>query len=974
MVTDPSPQVSADQIEEWLDAILFFSEGQIELRATHVDATENTPGTAYSRRYKRSELRHLAREAFHLSGRAEALYFALNPVSEHVERSARDEDIARRCLLLIDCDPTRDAEAKRLAGDGAKLSSSDEEKSHSIQLASDIGDYLRRSAWPAPIRGDSSNGSHLLPAIDLPNDRESRDLIKQVLQALAHRFDTAYATIDTTVYNASRICKLYGTLSRKGTASEERPHRMSHVLEIPPDFGQVVVSREMLEAVAATLPRSVKPIPSPPPPLPINPTTGSQGGKWSTEDRAIAYLTRCPGAISGRKGHNRAFKMACKIGLEFELPPDVTFRLLWDHWNPTCEPPWTEKELRRKVDEAFKNGTHRGRLRKADGAQDVGTRPQPPARALPVEHDAPDVKRPEIVIQTNEVLVNDKAVQALASDPSIFQRACTLVVIRRDRKKNPFVERIEQSPWISSIPRATLRERMSQVARWTRLRPVANSDEPEHVPIHPPDWAVAAVESRGLWPGIRHLESIVEAPVLLSDGSILDTPGHDERSGICYEPNCEFPPILERIDRSDAQRAADELLAVVADFPFASIGDDGGAGHRAAFLASLLTLFARYAINGPCPLFLVVANVSGAGKSKLCDYVSILATGRDAPRTSCPENDEEMRKQILSIAIEGDQLVLIDNVKTGAALGGAALDAVLTATTVKGRILGKSEMTRDIPCYTVWYATGNNLSLKGDLLRRVVPCRLDSKEERPEERKNFRVAGDLLEHVKTNRGRLVVAALTILRGYFLAGRPQADLVAMDYAAWSRVVRQSVFWATGVDPCSTRLELVAEDPETNRLRAIVTGWSELPRGKVGITTADAVKYLKDESDSEQYATVRNAVREWSRDGEIPTPQSIGKRLSAIKDRVINGFAMKSEVYQGTQKWRVVEAQVVQSGGSGGSGGSVFNYSGESPQKEKDVEVSLGQDAASDNIPTTPTTPTERDGDHLQIDDEVMTWIR
>ena len=158
----------------------------------------------------------------------------------------------------------------------------------------------------------------------------------------------------------------------------------------------------------------------------------------------------------------------------------------------------------------------------------------------------------------------------------------------------------------------------------------------------------------------------------------------------------------------------------------------------------LLTPLARFAIPGPCPLFLIDANAPGTGKSKLTDIVAILSTGRAMPRTTYPDNDEEMRKRISSIAIAGDRLMLLDNIASS--FGGSSLDAALTGTTWRDRILGRSEMTAELPLFTIWFATGNNVALKGDAIRRVVSCRLETREERPEERRDFAIQGDLLGH------------------------------------------------------------------------------------------------------------------------------------------------------------------------------------------------------------------------------------
>src|SRR5262249_4324478 len=163
----------------------------------------------------------------------------------------------------------------------------------------------------------------------------------------------------------------------------------------------------------------------------------------------------------------------------------------------------------------------------------------------------------------------------------------------------------------------------------------------------------------------------------------------------------------------DAVAARDVLFDVVRDFPFA------GKEDRAVWLAGLLTALARPAVAGPCPLFLFDANAPGTGKTILADTISIIVTRRPMSRTACPATEDELRKRITSVALAGDRLMLFDNV--AASFGGPSLDSALTGTTWRDRLLGRSRMTAELPLYTVWFATGNNVALKGDIRRRVVP-------------------------------------------------------------------------------------------------------------------------------------------------------------------------------------------------------------------------------------------------------------
>ena len=72
-----------------------------------------------------------------------------------------------------------------------------------------------------------------------------------------------------------------------------------------------------------------------------------------------------------------------------------------------------------------------------------------------------------------------------------------------------------------------------------------------------------------------------------------------------------------------------------------------------------------------------------------------------------------MAKTITAIALAGDQMILLDNIDPAIPLGWASLDAALTGTTWKQRLLGVSAMTSELPLFTVWFATGNNVSFRG---------------------------------------------------------------------------------------------------------------------------------------------------------------------------------------------------------------------------------------------------------------------
>ncbi len=166
------------------------------------------------------------------------------------DSSTSDGDILNRSWFLIDVDPVRPS----------GVSSSDDEHQAALDRAAEIAAALGEMGWPAPVTGDSGNGAHLLYRVDLPNDEKVTALIKAALIALDGLFSDAKASVDTAVFNASRIWKVYGTVARKGDNTESRPHRRSRLLSVPDRIG--IVTREQLAALAITDPATAAPAPS----------------------------------------------------------------------------------------------------------------------------------------------------------------------------------------------------------------------------------------------------------------------------------------------------------------------------------------------------------------------------------------------------------------------------------------------------------------------------------------------------------------------------------------------------------------------------------------------------------------------------------------------------------------------------------------------------------------------------------------
>jgi hypothetical protein len=88
-----------------------------------------------------------------------------------------------------------------------------------------------------------------------------------------------------------------------------------------------------------------RPEPAPERPTPTQPST-------DVEKRAVAYVDRMPPAIAGAGGHQATWAVAVTLAKGFSLSESATLRILLEHFNPRCEPPWSERELEHKARDA----------------------------------------------------------------------------------------------------------------------------------------------------------------------------------------------------------------------------------------------------------------------------------------------------------------------------------------------------------------------------------------------------------------------------------------------------------------------------------------------------------------------------------------------------------------------------------------------------------------------------------------------
>jgi len=471
----------------------------------------------------------------------------------------------------------------------------------------------------------------------------------------------------------------------------------------------------------------------------------------------------------------------------------------------------------------------------------------------------------------------DEAERALlGARVPVYQRGPELVrpvVLDRSTAEGG-VARARGATVIQPVTVAWLHDAMSRSARW-RFR-----DSKELRPDDPMEKHARTLLARaGQW-SFPVLRGIVTAPTLREDGSILQVPGYDAASGLIFEPGgATFPPVPESPTRNEAVAALAMLDPLLAEFPFV---DEAA---RSVVLSAVLSgLVGR--VLPAIPMHAFDAPAAGTGKSLLAETVGAIVLGHKPSAMNQGKEEAEDEKRLATALRAGDPVIWIDNVER--VITGDTICSILTQESVLLRILGKSEQVT-LPCNVLVMATGNNLTLGGDVTRRSLVCRLDAREERPD-RREFDFNPKIV--AAERRAELVVAGLTVLRAYISAGRPGRLAPVGSFERWSEWVREALVWCGRGDPDETRTAVLDDDPRRAELVEVLEAWRAAWGD--GELTVSEVRVADELRDLLIEVTGRPT---WN-------GRSIGKWLKRQVDRVAAGLVLRRAGSRGgVARWRV-----------------------------------------------------------------------
>ena len=495
------------------------------------------------------------------------------------------------------------------------------------------------------------------------------------------------------------------------------------------------------------------------------------------------------------------------------------------------------------------------------------------AAAAPYEVSPPtqgeDIEgRPEIVTNDRELHeLAEASVEALhllnerEATPQIFMQGPNIVRVFTCTDGRGLIQRVG--------PEA-LTGYLSQAASYVKLM--------QHGPrrVFPPrEIATYIVKTKALhtFPELRGLTGV---PTLRPDGTVLDTAGYDQATGLVYRPmnGLTVPAIPEQPSPEQVKEAVALLGLPLQDFPFED------QASRAAAWAILLTPVIRPAIQGGVPMALIDAPAPGSGKGLLAKVATIIATGREhAGMITQAETEAEWKKSLTALLSTGTPVILIDNLE--GTLDSKHLAAALTATEWSDRLLGHTEII-EVPQQATWMATANNVVIGGDLARRTYLCRIDAGVEHPEDRTGFAIP-DLAEWTLEHRGELVGAALTLARAWFVARKPVPENLPAgqdNFAGWARMLGGILHLAGIVGFLANKEQARVADSYLQELAGFLRTWFQI-YGDQELRIGDALKDVR----------LLQAVPERFDAEDRRLGQKLGLAFRRFRGRPLNGYRLE-----------------------------------------------------------------------------------
>lgn len=492
---------------------------------------------------------------------------------------------------------------------------------------------------------------------------------------------------------------------------------------------------------------------------------------------------------------------------------------------------------------------------------------------------------PDLLIDYDETRITAEAFKILEGDLWLYRKGTAIVTPTVDTKggrQSKFLALVQVAP-------SFIRSRIMQRCRPVRER-VGKDGEVFRVPCGYPEFLSKAIESTAHNSELNPLPSItgiLQGPVVNERGELVNRNGYHMIDGLGFYQTGAIEGLTlpeKTILKDEASEALERVLDLLTDFGFADSELD-----PLKWVAMVLTQLVRPIIDF-CPLWIVTANTSRAGKTILIDALGLICHGMRPARTGFPQNpdrrDEELGKIISGFAFEGRSLLTFDNLTDGTQVKSDELCRNATSEMIQNRQLhGHNQLGgMNVGQYIL---NGNNISPASDIIGRTVLIQVKCDDANPGLR-NSKVAfkhGALDKHIEKNRVAILRDFLTIAAAFIQNGRPETPGKSIaGFDAWTDLVCGSIRWASGLDPIDrTNEEARAFDEQSNALGSLVKNWIEM-FGDLGVKTRNVFKKISVEEPDDIASGLAEALAVLH-GGTIKNEQNVSTTLRKFRDKKI-----------------------------------------------------------------------------------------
>lgn len=328
-------------------ALLVERESLVEVRALFSTQVAGLERVCRNQFYLGSQADDLARDVAPIDHNPECIgvYLVSNPIDPKLSdrncskwrkpfitkvSSSNSSHMLSRRWILVDCDSVRPPDT----------CATESERSAAFDLSRHVMTTLGVFGFGSPVIADSGNGCHLLYPVSMGADKASTQLVKEFLAELTTRCYSSGAIVDPVTFDSTRMIRLYGTRSRKGPSTAERPWRTTGIIS-PGECTEAVRQSNVV-----ALKRSLEIWAD-------QKSLLNRSGKSDPIQAARTYIQKIPPAVAGSGGHGSTYRVASLLVESFALSDADSLGLLQE-WNAGCVPPWSDYDLSHKISDARK--------------------------------------------------------------------------------------------------------------------------------------------------------------------------------------------------------------------------------------------------------------------------------------------------------------------------------------------------------------------------------------------------------------------------------------------------------------------------------------------------------------------------------------------------------------------------------------------------------------------------------------------